>query len=552
MLNLVIYEAKVALLLAVFYICYRVLLSRETLHRLNRIVLTGSVLVSFILPFCVLTFHRTVEVAAGAAMPAAAVLPALPALLQGPAATAAAAAAPEAATPHVNWLPVALALIYCAGIIFCLARIVVELVQICRIIRSGESLPQEDGTVLIIVDRDIAPFSWMKWIIMSREDYGNKHIVKHERAHIRLGHARDLLIIDLLSSMQWFNPVMWMLKSDLRAVYEYEADNAVLREGANIKEYQYSLIRKAVSASGYSITNSFNHSILKNRITMMSKPKSVTLRGLRALYVIPLVAAGLACNSQTVTDYKVSENPAETKSPDEGKNVILVELKTDDAGEVRCFVDGIETGFGDALGESVSAKWKGDGFDVVALKAESDTPVGFVDDVKNTLRKIQALRIMYSSPKTKEVSRVLPPTPKSAEEAGLTYDPNLAGIPRENIFVVRINSADKLLYSTSEGKIVVAEDGKAGMDRFVANAAETIRQVEGCVYSFQCDRGTSYSKYVECQNALQTAYDIVREEYSMEKYDKPLDALSSEERAEVLRAVPVRILEAETKNRPAR
>ena len=352
--------------------------------------------------------------------------------------------------------------------------------------------------------------------------------------------------------MKLDNPVMWMLKSDLRAVYEYEADDAVLREGANIKEYQYSLIRKAVSASGYSITNSFNHSILKNRITMMSKPKSVTLRGLRALYVIPLVAAGLACNSQTVTDYKVSENPAETKSPDEGKNVILVELKTDDAGEVRCFVDGIETGFGDALGESVSAKWKGDGFDVVALKAESDTPFGFVDDVKNTLRKIQALRVIYSSPKTTDVSRVLPPTPKTSEEAGLTYDPNLAGIPRENIFVVRINSADKLLYSTSEGKIVVAEDGKAGMDRFVADAAETIRQVEGCVYSFQCDRGTSYSKYVECQNALQTAYDIVREEYSMEKYDKPLDALSSEEHADVLRAVPVRIFEAETKNRPAR
>ncbi|MBR4568336.1 MAG: M56 family metallopeptidase [Bacteroidales bacterium] len=554
MLNLVIYEAKVALLLAVFYICYRVLLSRETLHRLNRIVLTGSVLVSFILPFCVLTFHRTVEVAAGAAMPAAAVLPAMPALPQGPAATAAAAAAPEAATPYVSWLPVALAIIYCAGILFCLIRIAVELVQVRRIIRSGESLLQEDGTVLVIGDRDIAPFSWMKWIVLSREDYesGNTHILKHERAHIRLGHARDLLIIDLLSSMQWFNPVMWMLKSDLRAVYEYEADDAVLREGANIKEYQYSLIRKAVSASGYSITNSFNHSILKNRITMMSKPKSVTLRGLRALYVIPLVAAGLACNSQTVTDYKVSENPAETKSPDEGKNVILVELKTDDAGEVRCFVDGIETGFGDALGESVSAKWKGDGFDVVALKAESDTPVGFVDDVKNTLRKIQALRIMYSSRKTKEVSRVLPPTPKTSEEAGLTYDPNLAGIPRENIFVVRINSVDKLLYSTSEGKIVVAEDGKAGMDRFVADAAETIRQVEGCVYSFQCDRGTSYNMYVECQNALQAAYDIVREEYSMEKYDKPLDALSSEEHADVLRAVPVRIFEAETKNRPAR
>ena len=550
MLNLVIYEAKVALLLAVFYICYRVLLSRETLHRLNRIVLTGSVLVSFILPFCVLTFHRTVEVAAGAAMPLVADLPALPALPQGPA--AAAAEAPAAG--HGSWLPIALTLAYCGGVLFCMARLFFELAQVRRIIRSGEARPQEDSITIVIVDRDIAPFSWMKWIVLSREDFnsGNTHILKHERAHIRLGHARDLLIIDLLSSMQWFNPVMWMLKSDLRAVYEYEADDAVLREGANIKEYQYSLIRKAVSASGYSITNSFNHSILKNRITMMSRPKSMTLRGLRALYVIPLVAAGLACNSQTVTDYKVSENPTETKSPDEGKNVILVELKTDDAGEVRCFVDGIETGFGDALGESVSAKWKGDGFDVVALKAESDTPFGFVDDVKNTLRKIQALRVIYSSPKTTDVSRVLPPTPKTSEEAGLTYDPNLAGIPRENIFVVRINSADKLLYSTSEGKLVVAEDGETGMDRFVADAAETIRQVEGCVYSFQCDRGTSYSKYVECQNALQTAYDIVREEYSMEKYDKPLDALSSEEHADVLRAVPVRIFEAETKNRPAR
>ena len=541
MISLVIYEAKVALLLAVFYICYRVLLSRETLHRLNRIMLTGSVLVSFLLPFCVLTFHRTVEVAAPAAVPA------LPVMPLGPA-----TAVTETAAPQGNWWLTALVMLYCLGVLFCLVRIAVELFQVSRIIRSGEKRLQDDGTTLVIVDRDIAPFSWMKWIVLSREDYGNKHIVKHECAHIRLGHARDLLAIDILSSMQWFNPVMRMLKDDLRAVYEYEADDAVLREGANIKEYQYSLIRKAVSASGYSITNSFNHSILKNRITMMSKPKSVTLRGLRALYVVPLIAAGLACNSQTVTDYKVSENPAETKSPDEGKNVILVELKKDDSGEVRCFVDGIETGFGDALGESVSAKWKGDGFDVVAINAESDTPVGFVDDVKNTLRKIQALKIMYSSPKTKEVSRVLPPTPKSAEEAGLTYDPNLAGIPRENIFVVRINSADKLLYSTSEGKIVVAEDGKTGMDRFVADAAETIRQVEGCVYSFQCDRGTSYNMYVECQNALQAAYDIVREEYSMEKYNKPLDALSDEERAEVLRAVPIRISEAETKNRPAR
>ena len=539
MTSLVIYEAKVALLLAVFYICYRVLLSRETLHRLNRIVLTGSVIASFILPFCVLTFHRTVEVAAAEALPAFPQIETLDIPV------------PDATAPQGGWWLMIPTLVYCLGIAFFLVRIIVELVQISRIIRSGEAHPQEDGTTLVIVDRDIAPFSWMKWIVLSREDCGNSHIVKHERAHIRLGHARDLLFIDILSSMQWFNPVMWMLKGDLRAVYEYEADDAVLREGADIKEYQYSLIRKAVSASGYSITNSFNHSILKNRITMMSKTKSVTLRGLRALYVVPLVAAGLACNSQTVTDYKVSENPVETKADERG-NVVRVDLKKDADGEVRCYVNGAETGF-DAIGDAVRASWKGDGFDTVNLYADAGIEYGFIDDVKNVLRGIQALKIMYSSPKGTEVRRVLPPARETVEAAGMTYDSGLAGISRDNIFVVRINSADKVLYSTSEGKLVVAADGKPGLDQFITDAAGTIRKVGAkCVFSLRCDRGTSYSKFMEYQEALLAAYNIVREEYSMNTFNRSMDELSDEERASVLKAVPVSISEAETTNRPAR
>lgn len=84
----------------------------------------------------------------------------------------------------------------------------------------------------------------------------------HEKAHIRLGHSRDVLLINVLASFQWFNPAIWLVWRALRAIHEYEADDAVLRCGANIREYQYSLIRKTVSAGGYSNTNSFNHSIL--------------------------------------------------------------------------------------------------------------------------------------------------------------------------------------------------------------------------------------------------------------------------------------------------
>ena len=537
----VIYEAKVALLLAVFYICYRVLLSRETLHRLNRIVLTGSVLISFVLPFCVLTIHRTLEVSAAETLAAFPLVETMEIPV------------PEVIAPKYRWWLLIPVLVYCLGVALHLARIIVELVQISRIIRSGETHPQDDGTGIVVVDRDIAPFSWMKWIVLSKEDYesGNSHILKHERAHIRLGHARDLLVIDILSAMQWFNPVMRMLKDDLRAVYEYEADDAVLREGADIKEYQYSLIRKAVSASGYSITNSFNHSILKNRITMMSKRKSVTLRGLRALYVVPLVAAGLACNSQTVTDYKVSENSTETKAAEQN-NVVRVELKRDEAGDVRFYVNGTETGL-DGLGEAVKASWKGDGFDMVSIYSDPDIDFGYVDDIRNALRGIQALKVMYTSPKGTKVRKSLPPSKETAEAAGmpLIEDP-LATVSRDNICVVRINSADKVLYSTSEGKVVVARDGKPGLDQFTADIAESIRQLNPKgIFSFQCDRGTSYGTYMDYQNALLAAYNTVRDEYSMEMYDKPLEALSDEERAAVLRAVPVNIYEAETKNRPA-
>ena len=537
----VIYEAKVALLLAVFYICYRVLLSRETLHRLNRIVLTGSVLISFVLPFCVLTIHRTLEVSAAETLAAFPLVETMEIPV------------PEVIAPKYRWWLLIPVLVYCLGVALHLARIIVELVQISRIIRSGETHPQDDGTGIVVVDRDIAPFSWMKWIVLSKEDYesGNSHILKHERAHIRLGHARDLLVIDILSAMQWFNPVMRMLKDDLRAVYEYEADDAVLREGADIKEYQYSLIRKAVSASGYSITNSFNHSILKNRITMMSKRKSVTLRGLRALYVVPLVAAGLACNSQTVTDYKVSENSTETKAAEQN-NVVRVELKRDEAGDVRFYVNGTETGL-DGLGEAVKASWKGDGFDMVSIYSDPDIDFGYVDDIRNALRGIQALKVMYTSPKGTKVRKSLPPSKETAEAAGmpLIEDP-LATVSRDNICIVRINSADKILYSTSEGKVVVAADGKTGLDQLTADIAESIRQLNPKgIFSFQCDRGTSYGTYMDYQNAMLSAYNTVRDEYSMEMYNKPLEALSDEERATVLRAVPINIYEAETKNRPA-
>ena len=514
MSSFLLYEAKVALLLAVFYIGYRVLLSHETLHRLNRVVLTGSVILSFLVPFCVLTIHHTVEVPAETTIPFLPSEP-VPVVLQQEPTVSAAETVPSA--PQGGWLLPLLALVYFAGVAFCLVRVVVELVLVSRVIRSGNILSQPNGTTLVIVDRDMAPFSWMKWTVLSREDFesGNRHILEHEYAHIRLGHARELLAIHILSALQWFNPVMRMLKDDLRALYEYEADDAVLREGANIKEYQYSLIRKAVSASGYSITNSFNHSILKNRITMMSKQKSATARGLRALYVLPLIAAALACNSRTVTNYEVSEN-SQTKSGDMAfPSLSEVNLFVTQVGDrVEYTVNGEKVSL-DAIGEKV-LEAQGEGFAYVSIIGDPGLNSGTIQQVKDELRKVSFLRVQYVCEPNVSVQRKLERTEAKIELA------DLPEVSEVDDIQVRLNENDKLLYIRGRGmkdlQVVNQED-------LFALAKGDVEKNHGIRFFFIIDDNSSYGAYSAAVQSVYQAFVSVREDLSLKTYGKAFDDL---------------------------
>ncbi len=304
MFAFLIYTAKVAAALLVFYLFYRFLLKKETFHRFNRVVLVGTAVLSFLLPICIITIHKPMEVEASV-VEAAVSLTELPEVEIAP-----------VAEPSAPWWQTALMILFWAGAAFVLVRVAVSILCIARIVRRGDQVLDEDGSRVIVTERDIDPFSWMRYIVLSRKDWEGDHapILAHEQAHIAYGHSVELLLVDILSALQWFNPAIWMLRADLQELHEYEADDAVLRGGANLKEYQYLLIRKAVSRSGYSVANSFNHSILKNRITMMSKSKSSLARGLRVLYLLPLICLGLGLQARTVyvptdKDSKNSQNP---------------------------------------------------------------------------------------------------------------------------------------------------------------------------------------------------------------------------------------------------
>ncbi len=289
MMDFIIYDAKAAVILAVFYMFYRLLLSRETFHRLNRVVLLITAVGSLLLPLWQITFHRIVEVEAQPTFQMSEVT--LPIV--------------QLELPTTPWWQITLITLFIIGAVAVLIQTLFSVYRIVKIISSGEKKALSDGITLVITQKDVSPFSWMQTIVMSQRDYETDHaaILSHERAHIQLHHSWDLLLVDLVSSLQWFNPAIWMLRADLCAVHEYEADAQVLNEGYNAKQYQYLLVKKAVGMSGYSVANSFNHRELKSRITMMCRKKSSRGRVLRALYLLPLVGACLALNARTQVDY---------------------------------------------------------------------------------------------------------------------------------------------------------------------------------------------------------------------------------------------------------
>lgn len=291
MMDFLQYDARVAVLIAAFYMFYRLLLSKDSLHRLNRVVLLSTAIASFLLPFCVITLHRTEVVVASPAQ-----------------AGEVAASHLDAATADiaaVPWWEIALPIAFWLGFGITLLFTLISILRVCILINKCELHPQADGITIAVAKGEVAPFSWMNYIVLSRKDFeeADEAILLHEQGHIRRHHSVDVLLVDILTSLQWFNPAMWMLRSDLRAIHEYEADAAVLSHGINARQYQYLLIRKAMVLGGYSVANGINHSTLKQRIAMMQNNNNNRYSWLKALYVLPIVAISLATSAKTVTNY---------------------------------------------------------------------------------------------------------------------------------------------------------------------------------------------------------------------------------------------------------
>ena len=294
-----VYILKTSICLTGFYLFYRLLLSKETFHRFNRVALLGILLLSLLIPFCEITVPKESEVQQT--------------LLTIEQILTLADHVPQTEVEVLPssiplWLPVLLC-IYLLGILFFLGRNLYSLSHMLRLLHGGRQEKLEKGITLIIHDKNIAPFSWMKYVVISEKDLqeNSKEILIHEMAHVHNRHSIDLLISDICIIFQWFNPASWLLKQELQNIHEYEADETVIRQGINAKQYQLLLIKKAVGTRLYSMANSFNHSKLKKRITMMLKEKSSPWARMKYLYVLPVAAITLTAFARPEISNELNE-----------------------------------------------------------------------------------------------------------------------------------------------------------------------------------------------------------------------------------------------------
>jgi len=289
------YLLKSGCCLVIFYIFFKLMMSRSTFFRFNRITLLVGLSGCTLLPLIELT--TTEETFLHTPLYAIhEILQSTEQVMSNPEEPGNEILLSEKNTEisSLNWIPVTLGTIYGAGALLTFVWLSVSPCRLAQLIRMSEK-KRYGNYILVIPRQPIASFSWGRYIVVSASDYSrqSEEVLLHEMMHLRNHHTLDLLFMQIFLLVHWFNPVIWLLKRELQEIHEFEADNGVINTGVDATKYQLLLVKKAVGTRLYSMANGFNHSKLKKRITMMLKERTNRWARLKLLLAVPVMAGAL-------------------------------------------------------------------------------------------------------------------------------------------------------------------------------------------------------------------------------------------------------------------
>ena len=293
-----IYLIKVNIALVVFYLFYRLLFSRDTFFTFRRVYLLASLTLACLYPMFLFSFgeDQKVVIHHAIAQYASNLLPEV------------AVGAPSVPV-EINVFDV-LCLGYLGVVIFLLGRIMIQVFSIFQLLKK-RSRAVCFSTPIILLKGEVAPFSFFKWIFINPSLYESndlQEIMMHEKTHVDQYHSLDVMVSELLCTLFWINPAMWLLKGEIRRNLEFLADKRVVNSGIDRKAYQYHLLRLSHPSAAAQIVNKFIVTPLKKSIMMMNKKRTSKMGLLKYALLFPVVALlVLSSNVQAVVyqgDYR--------------------------------------------------------------------------------------------------------------------------------------------------------------------------------------------------------------------------------------------------------
>lgn len=289
-----LYAVQVNVALLVFYLLYQVLFSRDTFLEIRRLFLMTVIVLAFTYPAITFSSFESGE------QPLQEVMAGYYEALT----VAASVVSPVEEAPLFTWQNVVM-LVWMSGVVFFLVRMLVQFGVVCRMAVRGEKV-YCCGQRVIALRHETAPFSFFGWIFVNPDRHDEKElseIMTHEITHMRQWHSVDMMTGELLCIFFWFNPLVWLLRKEIRQNLEFLADKHVVSSGYNRKNYQYHLLRLSHQTTAVQIVNNFNVSPLKKRIIMMNKKRTSRIGLVKYALLVPVTGLLiLSANAKAVAE----------------------------------------------------------------------------------------------------------------------------------------------------------------------------------------------------------------------------------------------------------
>ncbi|WP_405203025.1 M56 family metallopeptidase [Dokdonia sp. LLG6352-1] len=399
---ILIYLLKSALCLGILFGFYKLALEGKAMHHFKRFYLLASLVFSFTIPLITFTYQ-------------AAEAPQITPIFQEYVETVSAPnQVPRVA--EVDYTNTAIWGIYLLGVFIFGTRFIVNLVRLKRKIHQAELHPSSHFT-LALLEQVMVPHSFLKWIFVNRQSYTQQEIapevLAHEATHVRQRHSLDIIAIEFIQVIFWFNPLVWLYKGSIKLNHEFLADQGAIVDKSNIAIYQNILLSYASSTHHTALESPFNYSLTKKRIVMLSQSFSRKKVVLRALLLIPVVTICLLLFNQGII---AQEKPKEQKAPQtstyatqfvegatrNGKNALVIEVRND-----SIYINGQYSPL-DSFRESVdniTAQWTKEEF------AQPVRSMIFKGNSKGFINKAEAVFRQTQLYKANNSLRLIPPPP---------------------------------------------------------------------------------------------------------------------------------------------